>query len=88
MFDMDEGVRPDTIWKFLQNYVQHFSLNGTVTAGNSSQMSDGAASVLVMDREKAEAEGFTPLAKITFICSSGGRPELWELVQSLRFRKH
>src|SRR5690606_9172809 len=58
LFDTDEGVRPDTNMEVLATLKPAFRVNGTVTAGNSSQMSDGAAAVLLMDREKAEAEGF------------------------------
>src|SRR5690606_17379264 len=53
-----------------------FKNGGTVTAGNSSQMSDGAASVLVMDREKAEAEGLTPLVKFRSYAVAGVEPEI------------
>src|SRR5699024_226126 len=60
MFEMDEGVRPNTNMEILSKLRPAFHVKGSVTAGNSSQMSDGAASVLVMDREKAEAEGLTP----------------------------
>src|SRR5699024_8729359 len=63
MFEMDEGVREGTTVEVLSEIRPAFSVTGSVTAGNSSQMSDGAASVLVMDREKAEAEGLTPLLK-------------------------
>lgn len=75
-FDMDEGVRPDTTEDVLQTLKPVFQLNGTVTAGNSSQMSDGAASVLVMDREKAEAEGLTPQLKIRSFAVAGIEPEI------------
>src|SRR5699024_11078774 len=57
MFEMEEGVRPNTNMEILSKLRPAFHVKGSVTAGNSSQMSDGAASVLVMDREKAEAEG-------------------------------
>src|SRR5690625_7936623 len=58
------------------NLVPAFNTRGTVTAGNSSQMSDGAASVLVMDREKAEAEGLTPLVKFRSFAVAGVEPEI------------
>ncbi|HEY4602146.1 MAG TPA: acetyl-CoA C-acetyltransferase [Cerasibacillus sp.] len=76
MFDMDEGVRPGTNMEVLAKLRPAFSLSGTVTAGNSSQMSDGAASVLVMDREKAEAEGLTPLLKLRSFAVAGVEPEI------------
>lgn len=75
-FDMDEGVRPGTNMEVLAKLRPAFSLNGTVTAGNSSQMSDGAASVLVMEREKAEAEGLTPLLKLRSFAVAGVEPEI------------
>lgn len=50
IFDTDEGVRPETSMEVLAKLRPAFSRDGSVTAGNSSQMSDGAASVLIMDR--------------------------------------
>ncbi|WAA11918.1 acetyl-CoA C-acetyltransferase [Fervidibacillus halotolerans] len=75
-FDTDEGVRPDTSMEVLAKLKPAFSVNGTVTAGNSSQMSDGAAAVLIMDREKAEAEGLKPLAKFRSFAVGGVQPEI------------
>ena len=57
IFDTDEGVRPDTSMEALAKLRPAFRLNGTVTAGNSSQTSDGAAAVVVMSAEKAEELG-------------------------------
>ena len=57
VFSQDEGVRPDSNMETLANLRPAFSVNGSVTAGNASQMSDGAAAVMVMDREKAESLG-------------------------------
>ena len=51
-------------------------MTGTVTAGNASQTSDGAAAVLLMDREKAEAEGFKPLLKFRSFAVAGVPPEI------------
>lgn len=76
VFSMDEGVREDTSLEVLSKLKPAFSVHGTVTAGNSSQMSDGAAAVLLMDREKAEAEGIKPLAKFRSFAVSGVRPEI------------
>lgn len=76
LFDTDEGVREDTSIEVLAKLRPAFSINGTVTAGNSSQMSDGAASVLLMDREKAEAEGLTPLLKFRSFAVAGVPPEV------------
>ncbi|WP_163971584.1 acetyl-CoA C-acetyltransferase [Oceanobacillus halotolerans] len=75
-FDMDEGVRPGTSTEVLAKLRPAFHAKGTVTAGNASQMSDGAASVLVMDREKAEAEGLQPLVKFHSFAVAGVEPEI------------
>jgi acetyl-CoA acyltransferase len=75
-FSMDEGVRPDTSMEVLRKLRPAFHVKGTVTAGNSSQMSDGAASVLVMDRDKAEAEGLTPIVKFRSFAVAGVEPEI------------
>lgn len=72
----DEGVRPDTSVESLANLKPAFNVKGSVTAGNASQMSDGAASVLVMDREKAEQEGLTPMAKFRSFTVAGVEPEV------------
>ena len=76
MFDTDEGVREDTSIEVLAKLRPAFKVNGTVTAGNASQMSDGAATVLLMDREKAEAEGLKPLAKFRSFAVEGVPPEI------------
>ncbi|WP_080875168.1 acetyl-CoA C-acetyltransferase [Oceanobacillus timonensis] len=75
-FKMDEGVRADTNIETLRTLRPAFHVKGSVTAGNASQMSDGAASVLVMDREKAEAEGLTPLVKFRSFAVAGVAPEI------------
>src|SRR5690625_3378892 len=75
-FEMDEGVREGTTVEVLSTLRPAFSVNGTVTAGNASQMSDGAASVLLMDREKAQAEGLTPLLKFRSFAVAGVEPEV------------
>lgn len=75
-FEMDEGVREGTTVEVLSKLRPAFSVNGSVTAGNSSQMSDGAASVLLMDREKAEAEGLKPLLKFRSFAVAGVAPEV------------
>lgn len=76
MFEMDEGVRAGTTMDILAKLRPAFNVRGSVTAGNSSQMSDGAASVLVMDRDKAEAEGLTPLVKFRSFAVAGVEPEI------------
>lgn len=75
-FDTDEGVRPGTNMEVLGKLRPAFSVKGSVTAGNSSQMSDGAASVLLMDREKAVAEGLTPQLKFRSFAVAGVAPEV------------
>lgn len=75
-FSTDEGVRADSNVEALASLRPVFSLTGTVTAGNSSQTSDGAAAVLVMDREKAESLGLKPLVKFRSFAVGGVPPEI------------
>ncbi|HEY1595154.1 MAG TPA: thiolase family protein [Thermoleophilaceae bacterium] len=60
----DQGIRPDTNLEALSQLKPAFKPDGKVTAGNSSQISDGAAAVLLMERRKAESLGLKPKAKI------------------------
>jgi acetyl-CoA acyltransferase len=76
VFDTDEGVRPDTSLEALAKLKPVFHVKGTVTAGNSSQTSDGAAAVLVMSREKAEALGVKPLAVFRGFMLGGVDPDV------------
>lgn len=76
LFKMDEGVRPGTSMETLAKLRPVFSVTGSVTAGNSSQTSDGAGSVLVMDREVAEAQGLKPIAKFRSFAVGGVPPEI------------
>ncbi|MGP4105452.1 acetyl-CoA C-acetyltransferase [Virgibacillus sp. L01] len=76
MFEMDEGVRPGTTKEVLGKLRPAFNVTGSVTAGNSSQMSDGAGSVLLMDRDKADSEGLKPLAKFRSFAVAGVEPEI------------
>jgi acetyl-CoA acyltransferase len=76
LFAKDEGVRLDTTLEGLSKLRPAFHPKGTVTAGNASQMSDGAASVLVMDRAMAEAEGLTPLVKFRSFAVAGVPPQI------------
>ncbi|KUO19475.1 acetyl-CoA C-acyltransferase [Streptomyces dysideae] len=62
--DTDEGVRPGSTADSLGRLRPAFSGGGTITAGNSSQLSDGAAAIVVMSAERARREGLTPLAEI------------------------
>lgn len=75
-FDQDEHVRRDTSLDKLARLKPVFKVNGTVTAGNSSPLSDGAAAVLVMERSKAEALGLKPLLKFVGFNVGGVRPEV------------
>jgi acetyl-CoA C-acetyltransferase len=62
--DTDEGVRPGSTAESLGRLAPAFSGAGTITAGNASQLSDGAAAVVVMSAERARREGLSPLAEI------------------------
>ncbi len=75
-FSQDEGVRPDTNVQSLSKLRPAFSVTGSVTAGNASQTSDGAAALMIMDREKAEALGLKPLAKFRSFAVGGVPPEI------------
>jgi len=75
-FTQDEGVRPGTTIDVLGKLRPAFSLTGSVTAGNSSQTSDGAAAVMVMDREKADSLGLAPMAKFRSFALGGVPPEV------------
>jgi acetyl-CoA acyltransferase len=74
-FDTDEGVRYDANIEGLQKLKPAFHVKGTVTAGNSSQMSDGAAAAVVMSMERANELGINPLARFVSYATSGCLPE-------------
>ena len=77
LIDYDEVIRPETSLEGLAALRPVFDpANGTVTAGNASALSDGAAAVLVMSEEKAAELGLTPLAKIISIASAGCDPSI------------
>ncbi|MCA9939823.1 MAG: acetyl-CoA C-acyltransferase, partial [Anaerolineales bacterium] len=76
IFDRDEHLRPDTSLEGLAKLKPVFKLGGTVTAGNSSPLSDGAAAVIVMERQRAESLGLKPLAKFVGFNVGGVRPEI------------
>ena len=76
VFDADEGPRRGTSLEAMAKLRPAFARNGTVTAGNSSQMSDGAAAVMVMEREKAEALGLKPLVRFVGYAVGGVPPEI------------
>ena len=75
-FDTDEGPRHDTSIEALTKLKPAFKADGTVTAGNASQMSDGAAAVMVMSESKARELGLKPLARFVAYATAGVRPEL------------
>ncbi|HJV44470.1 MAG TPA: acetyl-CoA C-acyltransferase, partial [Bacillota bacterium] len=75
-FNQDEGVRPGTNVETLAKLKPAFHIQGSVTAGNSSQTSDGAAAVVVMSREKAEALGLKPMAVFRSYAVGGVDPEV------------
>jgi len=74
-FDVDEGIRPTTI-EALAKLRPAFNVKGSVTAGNSSQTSDGAAATVVMSAEKANALGLKPIAVFRGFAVAGCPPEI------------
>lgn len=77
MISIDEVIRPETTAENLGKLPAVFDpKNGTVTAGNSSALSDGASSVIVMSEERAKALGLKPLARILSIASTGCEPSI------------
>ncbi|MGZ9584495.1 acetyl-CoA C-acetyltransferase [Paenibacillus marinisediminis] len=76
IFDTDEGVRADTSLEGLAKLKPAFKLGGSVTAGNASQTSDGAAAVVIMSKEKAEELGLKPLATFRSFALAGVEPEI------------
>ena len=75
VFDTDEGPRADTSIDALARLKPAFHAHGTVTAGNSSQMSDGAAISVVMSADRARALGVKPLARFVSFATAGCAPE-------------
>jgi acetyl-CoA acyltransferase len=73
-FEKDEGIRPETTLESLAKLRAVFKKNGVVTAGNSSQMTDGAAIVLLMEKEMAETMGIKPLARFVSFAVAGVEP--------------
>jgi acetyl-CoA acyltransferase len=76
VFAMDEGPRADTSLEALAKLKPAFHARGTTTAGNSSQMSDGAAATIVMSAERARALGVKPMARFLGFATAGVPPEL------------
>jgi acetyl-CoA acyltransferase len=75
VFEVDEGPRPSTL-EALASLKPAFKQNGTVTAGNSSQVSDGAAAVLIASRERAEREGWPVLGVLRSYQVAGVAPDI------------
>lgn len=75
-FAVDEGPRADTSVASLARLKPAFRQDGTVTAGNASQLSDGAAALVVTSEEKAQALGVEPLARLVAQATSGLEPKL------------
>ena len=75
IFKVDEGPRADTSLEALHALKPAFHAKGTVTAGNSSQMSDGAAAAVVMSAERAQTLGIKPLARYVSFATAGYKPE-------------
>lgn len=76
VFDTDEGARRDTSLEALASLKPVFHADGTVTAGNASQMSDGAAAVVLMSAERAKTEGCNALARFVSYATAGVSPEI------------
>ena len=74
-FKVDEGPRADTSIEALAALKAAFHVKGVTTAGNSSQMSDGAAAAIVMSADRAKALGITPLARYVSFATAGYKPE-------------
>jgi len=74
IFDQDEGIRIDTSLEKLASLKPAFKPDGLITAGNSSQISDGAAAVLIMERETAERLGLRPRARFVAFSLAGDDP--------------
>ncbi|HJR46459.1 MAG TPA: acetyl-CoA C-acetyltransferase [Actinomycetota bacterium] len=83
VFDTDEGVRADTTAESLAKLKTAFNKEGTITAGNASQVSDGGAAVLVMSAERAQELGVTPIAEILAHGMSAERPPYLHTVPAL-----
>jgi acetyl-CoA acyltransferase len=75
VFKVDEGPRADTSLEALASLKPAFHVKGTVTAGNSSQMSDGAAAAVVMSAERARTLEIKPLARFVAFATAGYKPE-------------
>jgi acetyl-CoA C-acetyltransferase len=86
-FDRDEGIRPDTTLEGLARLRPSFTSDGTVTAGNASQISDGAAALTIASAEAAERLGLEPLAEIVAYGMSADRYPSLHTVPALALQK-
>jgi len=75
IIDYDDGIRPTTTMEALANLNPVFAAGGTVTAGNSSQTTDGAAATIIVSPEKAESLGLKPIAKLKYYTTVGCRAD-------------
>ncbi len=75
VMEKDEGIRPDTTIEKLAKLKPAFKKDGLITAGNASQISDGAAAVVVMSKDKADELGIEPMFKIIDFATGGVKPE-------------
>ena len=73
--DFDDGIRETTTLEGLANLPPVFAANGSVTAGNSSQMTDGAAASIIMSEDKVKELGITPIAKFKYYTTVGCQPD-------------
>jgi len=87
VFDADDGIRWPTTMDDLAKLKPPFKQGGSVTAGNSSQMTDGAAFSLLMTAEKAKQIGVKPIAKLTYYAVVGCKPEEMGIGPSLAIPK-
>lgn len=75
IIDYDDGIRPTTNMEALANLNPVFAAGGTVTAGNTSQTTDGAAATIIVSPEKAESLGLNPIAKLKYYTTIGCRAD-------------
>ncbi len=87
LVESDEGPRRDTSLEALAKLRPAFHVKGTVTAGNASQMSDGAAAVVVMSEARAQALGITPMARLVTYATAGVEPERFGIGPAPAVRK-
>jgi acetyl-CoA C-acetyltransferase len=85
--ERDEGIRPDTSLDALAGLRPAFTVDGTVTAGNASQISDGAAAVIVMSEQRAEQLGLEPIAEIVAFGMSADRYASLQTVPALALER-